>query len=81
MEVCVFVVFSFFCMETLKNPSAIESQAYVLFLVRGKFFHRPMGAKRTDLLSKLVCSETKGEEESGESTVIKYEMLLMFYFI
>ena len=35
-----------------------------LFLIRGKFLHRPLGATLTDLLSKLVCSETKGEEES-----------------
>ena len=35
-----------------------------LFLVCGKFLHRLMGATLTDLLSKLVCSETKGERES-----------------
>ena len=60
--------FSFLSIKTQKTPSAIESQGYALFLVRGKFFHRPMGATLTDLLSKLVCSETKGEGKSEIKT-------------
>ena len=37
----------------------------LLFLDRGKVFHRAMCATSlTNLLSKLVCPETKGEGES-----------------
>ena len=53
-------------METQKNRgvSIVEAMTF-WFLVRLKFFHRPMGAMSlTDLLSKLVYSETKREGKS-----------------
>ena len=37
----------------------------LLFLVRAKFFNRPMRVTSlTKLLSKIVCPETKGEGEA-----------------
>lgn len=58
------VVFTCLSMKTLKNPSTIESQRYSLSLARGKSFQRPLGVTLTDLLSKLVCSETKEKVEA-----------------
>ena len=53
-------------METQESRGVFQSFWFLVrFTVRFKFFHRPMGTTSlTDLLSKLVCSETKREGKS-----------------
>ena len=62
---CV-VVIAFYPWKARKILVLLRVEAMTFgFLVRGMFFHRPMGATSlTDLLSKLVYSETKGEGTS-----------------
>ena len=61
--VCVVVVLFFFVHGNPEKSWCYWESRQALFLVRGMFL-RPMGTALTDLLSKLVCSETKGERES-----------------
>ena len=58
--------FSFYPWKTRKILVLLIVRAMpLLFLLRGKLFHRAMCAiSLTNLLSKLVCPETKGEGKS-----------------
>ena len=59
-------------MVVLFRVEALTFWSLVRFTVRFKFFHRPMGATSlTDLLSKLVCLETKRE---GKSDIMKNDL-------
>ena len=60
----VVVVLVFYPWKSRKILVVLRVEDMCLVSFHRKFFHRPMGSTYlTCLLSKLVCSETKGEEE------------------